>query len=63
MTLGGPEGEHFWSCAADLASDKPALSELRTRKAQWLRPEMRVRVRHLKGGDKLRHATVSGVIG
>ena len=34
---------------------------LRTRTAQWLRPEMTVRTRCLKGGDKLRHATVAGL--
>ena len=59
-TLGGAEGERFWRRAADLASDEPALKELRTCRAQWLRPEMRVRARHLKGSDKLRHATVAG---
>ena len=63
MTLGGAEGEHFWSRAADLANAKPLLKELASRRAQWLRPELRVRVRHLKGGDKLRHATIAGVVG
>ena len=63
VTLGGADGELFWRRAADLASEEPALKEFRTRTAQWLRPEMRVRARHLKGGDKLRHATIAGVIG
>ena len=62
ITLGGAEGERFWSRTAHVATGKPALKELRTRRAQWLKPELRVRVRHLKGGDKLRHATVSGVL-
>jgi hypothetical protein len=30
--------------------------------AAWMRPELRVRVRYLKGSDKLRHATVLKVI-
>jgi hypothetical protein len=28
------------------------------RKPQWLQPELRVRVRHLAGGDTLRHASI-----
>jgi bifunctional non-homologous end joining protein LigD len=63
ITLGSAEGERFWSRVGKLAGGKPAVKELANRKAQWLRPEMRVRARHLKGGDKLRHATVSAVIG
>jgi hypothetical protein len=29
--------------------------------AIWLKPELRVRVRHLAGGDTLRHASVRGL--
>jgi bifunctional non-homologous end joining protein LigD len=29
--------------------------------ATWIRPGLRARVRHLKGSDKLRHATVNGI--
>jgi hypothetical protein len=35
------------------------------RKPQWLKPEkpeMRVKVRHLAGGDTLRHASVQAVV-
>lgn len=62
VALGGTEGELIWSGAVDLASDKAPLKELAGRDAQWLSPEIPVRVRQLKGGDKLRHATVSGVL-
>ena len=33
---------------AALAVAKPAVSGLKRRSAQWLRPELRVRVKHLK---------------
>jgi len=35
---------------------------LRTwRKPQWLKHELRVKVRHLAGGDTLRHGVVKGL--
>lgn len=57
LTLGAAERDHFWAHAERLKSDRPPL---RTGKkaAVWIRPELRVRVRYLKGSDKLRHATV-----
>jgi hypothetical protein len=41
---------------------KPPLKGLRQGSAQWLRPELRVRVRHLKTRGVLRHATVKQLI-
>jgi bifunctional non-homologous end joining protein LigD len=41
-----------------LAIAKPPLRGLRQDSAQWLRPELRVRVKHLKAKGVLRHATV-----
>jgi bifunctional non-homologous end joining protein LigD len=41
-----------------LAAAKPPLRGLRQGSAQWLRPELRVRVKHLKAKGVLRHATV-----
>ena len=35
---------------------------LRQGSAQWLRPELRVRVKHLKAKGVLRHATVKQLI-
>ena len=43
---------------AGLALAKPPLRGLRQGSAQWLRPELRVRVKHLKAKGTLRHATV-----
>jgi ATP-dependent DNA ligase len=47
---------------AALAMAKPPLRGLRQGSAQWLRPELRVRVRHLKTKGVLRHATVKQLI-
>jgi hypothetical protein len=47
---------------AALSIDKPALEGMRSGKAQWLKPEIRVRARHLKAKGTLRHATVKALI-
>jgi bifunctional non-homologous end joining protein LigD len=41
---------------------KPPVRGLRQGTAQWLRPELRVRVKHLKAKGTLRHATVKQLI-
>jgi hypothetical protein len=41
-----------------LAVTRPPLRGLRQGSAQWLRPGLRVRVKHLKAKGVLRHATV-----
>ncbi len=40
----------------------PPVRGLRQGSAQWLRPELRVRVKHLKVKGVLRHATVKQLI-
>jgi hypothetical protein len=47
---------------AALAVAKPPVRGLRQGSAQWLRPELRVRVKHLKAKGILRHASVKGLI-
>ena len=47
---------------AALAVAKPPVRGLRQGTAQWLRPELRVRVQHLKAKGALRHATVKQFI-
>jgi bifunctional non-homologous end joining protein LigD len=52
-----------WSeLMAALAVAKPPLRGLRQGSAKWLRPELRVRVRHLKAKGVLRHASVKQLI-
>jgi hypothetical protein len=47
---------------AELAVTKPPMRGLRQGTAQWLRPELRVRVRHLRAKGTLRHAAVKQLI-
>jgi hypothetical protein len=48
--------------AAVVSIAKPPLKGLRQSAAQWLRPELRVRMKHLKAKGVLRHATVKQFI-
>ena len=57
LTVTNAERDAFWAKAERLEVEKPPFRMAKS-KAQWMRPEMRVRVRYLKGSDKLRHATV-----
>jgi ATP-dependent DNA ligase len=58
LTLPAVERERFWRQAEALASERPALLLPRPSPVAWLKRELRVEVRFLKGSDKLRHATV-----
>ena len=44
-----------------LAQEHPAFPWLRNRKAQWVKPKLNMRVKHLAGARLLRHATVKAV--
>jgi bifunctional non-homologous end joining protein LigD len=61
ITLGGAERERFWEEAERLATSRPAVAVAKRRAAKWVLPEMRVRVRHLRGEEKMRHATLLGL--
>ncbi len=61
VTLANPDRERFWRNVERLASDAP-VGDAKPAEPQWLRPEMRVLVRYLKGIDKLRHATSKALV-
>ena len=61
VTFSEAERELFWRANERLKSAKPALHMDPRPQTSWLKPEMRVRVRHLKGEDSLRHATVKAI--
>ena len=46
---------------ARLSADRSPIPALRKRGAQWVKPELVVGVRHLRGSGALRHATVHSV--
>jgi bifunctional non-homologous end joining protein LigD len=63
ITLRGALRQRFGERLARLAVDRPALPGLRQRAAQWVKPELVVGVRHLRGTGALRHATVQSIEG
>ena len=46
---------------APLAQEHPTFPWLRNRKAQWVKPMLSMRVKHLAGSRLLRHATVRAI--
>ena len=56
MTLPQPGRDHFWREIEALKIPRPVLREISRRKASFVRPEMKVRVRHLRDDEMLRHA-------
>lgn len=61
VTLAAPVREVFYAATEQLRRDKPLAGMPRSKKARWIEPQMRVRVRHLKGSDKVRHASLVDV--
>jgi ATP-dependent DNA ligase len=62
ITLAEGDREQFWRRVDGLVCAEWLGGVSLGRKAQRLRPEMRVRARYLKGSGKLRHATISAVL-
>ena len=46
---------------ARLTTDRSLIPALRKRGARWIKPELVVGVRHLRGSGGLRHATVQSL--
>jgi hypothetical protein len=44
-----------------LVVSKPAIPAMRRRSARWVKPELVVGVKHLRGSGGLRHATVRSI--
>jgi len=61
ITLTDANRDRVCSAVERPGTPKPPLPVLK-KGAEWLKPEMRVWPRYLKGGGKLRQATVSGLI-
>ena len=61
ITLSERERERFWRASEELTITKPPLPMGKRPGVQWVRPELRLRVKYLKGADKLRHATLVGL--
>ncbi len=61
LTLAGKPRDELQKRIEKLLTTRPPVPQRTWRKPQWLKPELRVKVRHLAGGDTLRHATVKGL--
>jgi bifunctional non-homologous end joining protein LigD len=61
VTLPDLERETFWRTNEALKTTTPAVPMEPRKETSWLRPEMKVRVRHLRGEEMLRHATVQAI--
>ena len=58
LTLTANERDRFWAEAEKLERSSPPLHTEKRKAARWLEPKLQARVRHLRGEEKLRHATV-----
>jgi ATP-dependent DNA ligase len=62
VTLAAYDRDLFWTAMKRLASAAPPLILPGHRSALWVRPELRVAAKFLKGEEKLRHASLSGLL-
>ncbi|HWK65414.1 MAG TPA: non-homologous end-joining DNA ligase [Rhizobiaceae bacterium] len=60
VTLSGKKREKLWESLAAREIERPAIPELKKKGAVWVRPGLKAKVRHLRGEDMLRHATMVG---
>lgn len=58
LTLTAKERDRFWTTIETLRRPGPALKIDKRKAAQWIEPVLRATVRHLRGEEKLHHATV-----
>jgi DNA ligase D-like protein (predicted ligase) len=63
VTLPQAERDAFWEATDQLKIKTPAVRDLRGAKASFLKPLLRVRAKHLKGGNMLRHASLVEMLG
>lgn len=61
VTLPQPERDQFWEAAETIRTAEPAIPMEPRKETGWVHPDMRVKVRTLRGEEMLRHATVVGI--
>ncbi len=62
VTLPAKERKAFWSSVETMGTPQARLAGLgKNKKATWVREGLVARVRHLRGEDKLRHATLQSL--
>jgi ATP-dependent DNA ligase len=58
VTLSGKAREALWERLEKCRIDAPLLPELKRKDAEWVEPGLKAKVRHLRGEETLRHATM-----
>jgi bifunctional non-homologous end joining protein LigD len=61
LTVVGKARDDLQKRINKLLTERPPVPQRTWRRPQWVKPELLVRVRHLAGGDTLRHASVQGL--
>lgn len=61
VTLAEADRERFWRSVDRLHAAKPVLP-MKSKNAWWVRPELRVRARFLRGEGRLRHASLASLL-
>ncbi len=62
LNMPAPMRETLRTLAEAIKVARPAVRDLKSRGAWWFKPELRIRVRHLRGGGPvLRHATATAI--
>jgi ATP-dependent DNA ligase len=54
--------DRFWNATEALKVARPVLADIKRNKASFLRPELRVRARHLRVDGMLRHASLTKLL-
>lgn len=62
VTLPQPERDRFWTETEKLKTSRPSLSEVRSSKASFVKPELRVRAKHMRSEGMLRHARLNALL-
>jgi bifunctional non-homologous end joining protein LigD len=58
LTLSGEQRNKLQQSIERFPASRPAVKPPKVRTPHWVKPELLLRVRHLAGGDALKHATV-----
>ena len=62
LTVDAKTRDRFWMLAEKLKRDLPPVKTAKRKSATWIEPRMTARVKHLRGEEKLRHATVKAIL-
>jgi bifunctional non-homologous end joining protein LigD len=62
VTLAAADRDRFWRYVENHAADQPVVECVPQSGATWVRPGLAVAVRHSRGKDMLRHATVTELV-